>query len=397
MKLENHFYTVMFDPVSRLLSTVTNKLNGESVPLEMEFTAYPSAPKRSGAYLFSVDRSATAELGPVFTEHDLTDIVILSGPVFAQLSLVWEVTGNFGTSSSTFTSTVRLQHTSGPQGEAIAIENSFDFGPAPNMWNKELVMRLQTDLKSRRTFFTDKSGLGFMRREWSQTAGLEGNLFPVTQSAFLQDQHTRLTLLVTHAVGAASVAEGSLEVMLDRRTSLDDGRGMGEGVLDSRATTHKFWLLLEPRNPSSTPSPDKLPALSPLATVLSRQLEHPPSVLHVTRPNTLNLLDSVSLVKSPLPCDYHLLNLRSWDPRQQSSVPQSLLLLQRQVPDCSWASLSLQDWLRSTPSPRIQFLQLHATFDPVSLTGNHPVKTTEESDLFRLGPIELAAFNATFV
>ena len=172
MKLENHFYTLMFDPVSRLLSTVTNKLNGESVPLEMEFTAYPSTPKRSGAYLFSVDRSATAELGPVFTEHDLTDIVILSGPVFAQLSLVWEVTGNFGTS------TVRLQHTSGPQGEAIAIENSFDFGPAPNMWNKDLVMRLQTDLKSRRTFFTDKSGLGFMRREWSQTAGTGGKLVP---------------------------------------------------------------------------------------------------------------------------------------------------------------------------------------------------------------------------
>lgn len=395
VKLENHVYTLMFDPISWLLSTVTNKLSGETVSLGMEFTAYPSAHFRSGAYLFSVDSSSSAETGPVFNERDLFDVLILSGPLFAELTLVWSVNGEGGT--STFVTAVRLQHTTGPQGEAISIENNFDFGPAPNMRDKELVMRFNSGLKNQRRFFTDKSGLGFVRREWSEQAGLEGNLFPITQSTFLQDDHMRLSLLVNHAAGAASVAEGSLEVMLDRRTAYDDARGMGEGVLDSRATQHKFWLLLEPKDPSSSPVSSILPALSPLATVLSRQQEHPPSVLHARRPNTLGLQDSVKMVRDPLPCDLHLLNLRSWEPSQPSSAPQALLSVHRQAPDCTWASLSLPDCLRPAPSPHIHFLQLSASLQPVSLTGNFPANSSQGREDLSLGPMELAAYNVTFV
>ena len=35
--------------------------------------------------------------------------------------------------------------------------------------------------------------------------------------------------------------------MVDRRSSYDDSRGMGEGILDSRATSHKYFLLFEPQ------------------------------------------------------------------------------------------------------------------------------------------------------
>ena len=64
-----------------------------------------------------------------------------------------------------------------------------------------------------------------------------GNLFPVTEGAYLQDSTHRLTLLVDHATGAASPRPGTLEVIVDKRTAYDDGRGMGEGVLDSRYRT----------------------------------------------------------------------------------------------------------------------------------------------------------------
>ena len=392
LKLENHMYSLLFHHTSWLLASVTNKLTGKSWPVGLEFTAYPSAPFRSGAYLFSVDQSA--ETAPVFSEKDLSDIVILSGPVFAQVSLVWRVLGEGGV--STFLHTIRLQHTTGPQGEGVQIENLFDFGPPPNMRDTELVMRLNSGLETGKRFFTDKSGLGFMRREWKETAGLEGNFYPITQATFLQANNTRLSLLVNHAMAAASVAPGSLEVMLDRRTVYDDARGMGEGVMDSRSTMHKFWLLLEPKDPdapSQSMNDIQIASLSPLALALSFELEHPPQVLHATRPNALGLATSLSMLESPLPCDFHLLNLRSWDPRKIGD-PQALLILQRQAPDCAWASLSLQDCLLPSTSPTLAFPRHSATFSPVSLTGNHRVE--KQGGLFMLQPIELAAYNVTF-
>ena len=86
-------------------------------------------------------------------------------------------------------------------------------------------------------------------------------------------------MLVDHATGAASRHPGWLEVMVDKRTMNDDARGMGEGVLDSRATLHRYTLLLEPRSPRRVRKQDSLPFLSLLALTLSRYLEHPPSSL----------------------------------------------------------------------------------------------------------------------
>jgi len=389
VKLENHVYTLLFDPVTRLLTSVTNKLSGRSLPVHLEFASYPSAAFRSGAYLFSVDRSAAAETGPPFGEREVADLVIVSGPVFAQVTVVWRVLGEGGV--STLAHTVRLQHTAGPQGEAIQLESLVDFGPPPNMRDTELVLRLRSGLATGRRFYTDKSGLGFIRREWREAAGLEGSMYPVTSAAFLQGNNTRVSLLVTHAMGAASVEEGSMEVMLDRRTTYDDARGMGEGVLDSRATMHRMWLLVEPRDPAAPTGP-ALPALSPLATVLGRQQEHPVTALHATSPNTLGLRPSLGLLTSPLPCDCHLLNLRSWSPRRPG--PRALLTLHRQAPDCAWASLSLQDCQRPSSSPSLHFPSHATTLQPVSLTGNHPLE--RQGDPLTLQPIELVAFNITF-
>jgi hypothetical protein len=90
---------------------------------------------------------------------------------------------------------------------------------------------------------------------------------------------------VDHATGAASPRPGTLEVMVDKRIAYDDGRGMGEGVLDSRPTRHRYVLLLEPAVRAAGGRPEssavRLPALSPLALSLSRQLESPLTILQL--------------------------------------------------------------------------------------------------------------------
>ena len=387
IQLENQVYTLQFDSSSRLLTSITNKLSGGSQQVLHSFIGYPSQPFRSGAYLLSVETSYAA---PVFSASDLIDVVIVSGVIWSQLTLMWKVGGEAG--ASTFVTSYRLYHTTGSTSEAVYLENSFDFGPAPNMRDTELVMRFSSQVKSGRSFFTDQSGLGMIRRDWQESLPLSANHFPVTQATYLEDAEHRLSLLVDHATGASSVEEGVLEVMVDRRTMYDDARGMGEGVTDSRATVHGYWLMLEPRDPGSvSSSPDTAPSLSPLASQLSRYLDNPSTVMSSSSP----LHSSVSLINSPLPCDHHLINLRSWSPRSSSSSDSSaLMILQRTGSDCSWATLTLTDCINPGPSLDIVWSQHSAQYSPVTLTGNFQ-RSTDGSDIFKLSPMEIAAYNVT--
>ena len=65
--------------------------------------------------------------------------------------------------------------------------------------------------------------------------------------SYLEDDRLRLTMVVDHAQAVASLRSGDLEVVVDRRASKDDGRGLEEQVMDTRAMTHKYRILLEPR------------------------------------------------------------------------------------------------------------------------------------------------------
>ena len=63
---------------------------------------------------------------PVFTAADIEDVVIVSGPLYSELRVVWRVAGQ--RSPSTFVHSVRLTHDTGPLSEAVHMENLFDFG-----------------------------------------------------------------------------------------------------------------------------------------------------------------------------------------------------------------------------------------------------------------------------
>ena len=54
-------------------------------------------------------------------------------------------------------------------------------------------------------------------------------------------------------------------MIVDRRASYDDSRGMGEGILDNRDTQHRYWLLMEPRNPDAMFSQETVSLPSRLA------------------------------------------------------------------------------------------------------------------------------------
>ncbi|VEL19500.1 unnamed protein product [Protopolystoma xenopodis] len=63
----------------------------------------------------------------------------------------------------------------------------------------------------------------------------------------------RLSLLSSQSLGVTSETSGELQVWLDRQLRFDDGRGLGEGISDNRATISKFRLLLE-----KVPNPESI-------------------------------------------------------------------------------------------------------------------------------------------
>lgn len=216
-----------------------------------------------------------------------------------------------------------------------------------------------------------------------------------------QDGGRRLSLLVSRAMGAASWQPGWLEVMLERRTLYDDSRGMGEGVVDNRRTTSRFWLLLEEMGSSG--QDDSLSRPSLFAHHLSNGLLYPANLFVVEGGEQPPLRHRVALLSRPLPCDTHLLTLRTFaDPVYvQFPSASALLLLQRQgyscrvpshVPQCALSAGSGDHLHPDTAFNELQVREITET----SLTGLHPGRQVKALDALTVPPVQITAANVTF-
>jgi hypothetical protein len=84
---------------------------------------------------------------------------------------------------------------------------------------------------------------------WSDT--IASNYRSVLTTALLADgpdpatTPRRLAVLTSHAHGAASLAAGELEVMVQRRLLQDDGLGMNEAMDERAPFSSALWLVLE--------------------------------------------------------------------------------------------------------------------------------------------------------
>lgn len=232
--------------------------------------------------------------------------------------------------------------------------------------------------------------------------GIEGNYFPATSAAYIQDSSRRLTLLMNHAQGTSAWQPGWLEVMLDRRTLYDDSRGMGEGVVDNKKTPSHYWLLLEEVKGTSGPVKTYSRA-SLLANHLSNGLLYPANLLVAEGGGKLNSGTRL-LLNRPLPCDVHLMNLRTMpDPAfSQFPAPSALMVLHRQGYSCDIASTVPRCGLGDTKGGAFKSGTKFKSeagvkgVQKVSLTGLHSRGDVGELETLKLGPMELATLNITF-
>ncbi|GJP75498.1 hypothetical protein CLOP_g5937 [Closterium sp. NIES-67] len=124
-------------------------------------------------------------------------------------------------------------------------ELHYAIGPVPEGAGHEVVSRFSAAISTNETFFTDSNGRQYLKRvlnyrsDWTLalTDPIAGNFYPVTVGAFIGDGAAQLSLLVDRAAGAASLADGQLEVMLHRALATVDMKGVGE-VLNEAITVN---------------------------------------------------------------------------------------------------------------------------------------------------------------
>uniref|UniRef100_A0A672PDM8 Alpha-mannosidase n=1 Tax=Sinocyclocheilus grahami TaxID=75366 RepID=A0A672PDM8_SINGR len=293
-----HLYDSADSPMTLRSDThyifIRRKDDPQEVRVQIQFLTYGTRPSKdkSGAYLFLPDGNAKP-----YSQREAPVVRVVEGPLFAEVVAHYQH----------FQQTVRIHNVPGVDGLSLDITTMLDIR---DQNNKELAMRLVTDIQSGDTFYTDLNGFQIQPRRYFQKLPLQANFYPMPAMAYIQDSQYRLTLYTAQALGVSSLASGQLEVILDRRLMQDDNRGLGQGLKDNKRTANRFRLLLERRSSSGKQSQTYFPSL--LSHMTSTILNHEVLALPVLPwKHGVPSVRTFAPLAGTLPCDFHLLNLRS--------------------------------------------------------------------------------------
>uniref|UniRef100_A0AAY5EEI8 Alpha-mannosidase n=1 Tax=Electrophorus electricus TaxID=8005 RepID=A0AAY5EEI8_ELEEL len=368
-----------FSGTTGLLESVRRKDDAQEVRVQMQFFTYGTRPSKdkSGAYLFIPDGNAKP-----YMQKDQPIVRVVEGPLFAEVVAHYQH----------FQQTVRIHNVPGVDGLSLDITTLVDIR---DQTNKELAMRIVTDIQSEGTFYTDLNGFQIQPRRYLQKLPLQANFYPMPTMAYIQDSQYRLTLHTAQALGASSLASGQLEVILDRRLMQDDNRGLGQGLKDNKRTANRFRLLLERRSKASG-APVSFPSL--LSHMTSAILNHEVLALPVIpKKRGVPPLRTFSPLAAALPCDFHLLNLRSIQNQDSHSPsPHTALLLHRLGLDCGLEAHN-PGFNCTTTQGKLAVAALFRGLDlqllqPMSLTLMHAGTPLSNGSAVALEPMELATF-----
>ncbi|EEF44960.1 mannosidase alpha class 2a, putative [Ricinus communis] len=332
-EIQNQHQSLTFDVKLGLLRKISHR-NGYKNFVGEEIGMYSSP--ESGAYLFKPDGDAR----PIVQAGG--NMVISEGPllqeVYSQPKTAWEQT-------PISHSTRIYEGDDAVQG--LIVEKEYHVELIGQDFNdKELIVRYKTDIDNRRILYSDLNGFQMSRRETYDKIPLQGNYYPMPSLAFMQGSNgQRFSVHSRQSLGVASLKEGWLEIMLDRRLVRDDGRGLGQGVMDNRPINVIFHIIVE-SNISATSNPVSNPLpLSPslLSHCVGAHLNYPLHAFVAKNPQELSVQPpprSFSPLAAPLPCDLHMVNFKVPRPSKYSQQliedSRFVLILQRRHWDTSY-------------------------------------------------------------
>uniref|UniRef100_A0A8C6RC18 Glycosyl hydrolase family 38 C-terminal domain-containing protein n=1 Tax=Nannospalax galili TaxID=1026970 RepID=A0A8C6RC18_NANGA len=380
--ISNHYMQVWFSGRTGLLKSIRRVDEEQEQQVDMRFLIYGTrmSKDKSGAYLFLPDGKAKP-----YVPKKPPVLRVTEGPFFSEVVAYYEH----------FHQVVRLYNLPGVEGLSLDMSFLVDIR---DYVNKELALRIHTDIDSQATFFTDLNGFQVQPRRYLKKLPLQANFYPMPVMAYIQDTQKRLTLHTAQALGVSSLSDGQLEVILDRRLMQDDNRGLGQGLKDNKITCNRFRLLLERRTMGSEVQDDhstSYPSL--LSHLTSMYLNTPLLALPVaTRQLPGPALRSFHPLASTLPCDFHLVNLRTLSAEDNMPSADAALILHRKGFDCGLEAKNL-GFNCTTSQGKVSLGSLFYHLDvgflqPTSLTLLYPLASPSNSTDIYLDPMEIATF-----
>ncbi|NXE68227.1 MA2A2 mannosidase, partial [Calcarius ornatus] len=381
--LENQHLQACFLGRTGLLQSLRPAGEEQGHRVSSEFLVYGTrtSKDKSGAYLFLPDGEAKP-----YAPKDPPVVRVMEGPLFSEVASYYQHVQTV----------VRLYNVPGVEGLSLDVSCLVDIR---DHINKELALRFSTDIESDDTFFTDLNGFQIQPRRYQRKLPLQANFYPMPAMAYIQDMQSRLTLLTAQALGVSSLHSGQLEVILDRRLMQDDNRGLGQGLKDNKRTCNRFRLLLERRstaNKVQDERPISFPSLLSHITSVHQNAEALVMPVALEKP-ALPALRSFVPLATTVPCDFHILNLRTLQ-AEDDSLPsaEAALILHRKGFDCSLEAKNL-GFNCTTSQGQLalgglfQGLEL-GSLQPTSLTLMYPLGTASNSTNIHLDPMEIATF-----
>jgi hypothetical protein len=238
--LSNGVASLAFDPLSGLLSgfSSTSPLSAAGVPLKAQLLGYRPAADlgaASGAYVFRPNASEAA--APLLPAGASAAAGALAGPV---LSEAWLQTAPWA-----------FQRVTLWAGDVDGFDLATTLGPLPVAdffgAGLEVVARFSTGWPTRGAWETDSNAREWQRRarnarpdfNLTLTEPVAMNFYPVNTAIRLSAPALgALTVVTDRTQGGASLADGDVELMLHRRLTHDDDKGVFE-ALDERGVDGK--------------------------------------------------------------------------------------------------------------------------------------------------------------
>ncbi|KAL5259635.1 hypothetical protein ACHWQZ_G009923 [Mnemiopsis leidyi] len=289
---------------------------------------------KGGAYLFLP--GSTSQL---LTDSSRPEIIVTRGPIRDKAVVTLKFL------SSTMVLTYIVNHHVGIEGGYVELQTMVDLRNSG-----DLAIRFKTDIASGDSIFTDLNGHTIQQHKYKSKLHTQGNFFPMPSTAFIQDSSMRLSILSSEPHGVASLDQGWIEIIIDRRTSQDDLRGLGESINDNVPTPAGFRILVEPRA-EKPPSTDlylvEFPSLASYWTLQS--LQHPAFIVSGALGQLKNQTTTMQLMKS-LPCDEELVNFRYVQNQTCQLIRRKLgfTCAINTISSCDYQDLQLSELFRET-------------------------------------------------
>ncbi|KAK6113041.1 Glycosyl hydrolases 38 N-terminal domain family protein [Brugia pahangi] len=323
--LQTQRILVELNPKNGLLEAIYTNVETDGTKrlrCKQEFSYYKSI--FSGAYIMALQDAEVIKLK--MTE---AETFIVSGPL-RQIAY---------TLSRFVKQRLSVNNISGAEENRLHMQLRIDIR---KMSDAELVTKFATDMIADDVeYYTDSNGLQLIKRaEYDASNRPEMNYYPMPTAMILQDRSKRLSVLSNVPHGVRTFNKINLEIMLDRRLSTDDGKGLGfndDGLpVDNLPVNMAFTFVIEQMTVADNKQQrqQRRFAYNTLNAHLALQsLIYQPNIFIIS-----GILENSPLYHlQSLPCDVQLLTIRplTYD------INRRLMILHRAGIDCTTLNSSI--------------------------------------------------------